>query len=529
MRDSIEARWWPALPAIGVTIFLLLRLAFDRGGYFPAAFTSAAAVGFLALAVLVLRPGEMRMSRSALAGVGALAAFAVWTGLSRAWSTVPDAPLLDMQRAMLYLALFGLALIAADCVRNTRLLVWSVLAAIVVIAGAGLLSRLQPDIVASSSEPFFASLYRLDHPLQYWNAFGTLTAMGAVLAMGLAADARADAALRAAAAGATVLVIVAMYLSLSRGAWLALVVGVVVLLAASPERGSLLLTLSVTGAVAALAILRVHGYPALVEDPTAGSGAASQGDAYTWQLIGLVLLAAGAHAALARAGAALLAKQGLQPIRRFALIAGGVLLVSAAILGYVARGDDAEGGVNAAIDDTSRWLDRQWQDFLDPTTMPGVGAARLTTAKGSRSEAYRIAIDGFEAQPLIGEGAGSYEVRHARERTIDEKVRDAHSLPLQTLSELGAVGMLLLAVFFAAVAAAARRTLAGKGAMRPVEAAAVLAACVVWLAHACVDWDWEMPALTGPAFVLAATLFQRGRRRSMRRRLRYTLPRHASR
>jgi hypothetical protein len=76
----------------------------------------------------------------------------------------------------------------------------------------------------------------------------------------------------------------------------------------------------------------------------------------------------------------------------------------------------------------------------------------------------------------------------------------------------------LLLAFFAAVAAAARRALAGKGAMRPAEAAAVLAACVVWLAHACVDWDWEMPGLTGPAFVLSATLFQRGRRRRSRRR-----------
>ncbi|MEA2425022.1 MAG: hypothetical protein QOH13_1432, partial [Thermoleophilaceae bacterium] len=144
--------------------------------------------------------------------------------------------------------------------------------------------------------------------------------------------------------------------------------------------------------------------------------------------------------------------------------------------------------------------------------------ARLTSAKGSRSEAYRIALDGFAAQPLIGEGAGSYELRHARERRIDEKVRDAHSLPLQTLSELGIVGMLLLLAFFGAVAAAARRARAGKGAMRPMEAAAVIAACVVWLAHACVDWDWEMPALTGTALVLSATLFQRGRRRRSPRR-----------
>ncbi len=39
------------------------------------------------------------------------------------------------------------------------------------------------------------------------------------------------------------------------------------------------------------------------------------------------------------------------------------------------------------------------------------------------------------------------------------------------------------------------------------------AAFAVWFGHACVDWDWEMPALTGTAIVLCGALFQRGRRR----------------
>jgi hypothetical protein len=31
--------------------------------------------------------------------------------------------------------------------------------------------------------------------------------------------------------------------------------------------------------------------------------------------------------------------------------------------------------------------------------------------------------------------------------------------------------------------------------------------------HAAVDWDWQVPALTGTALVLAAALFPEGRRR----------------
>ena len=47
------------------------------------------------------------------------------------------------------------------------------------------------------------------------------------------------------------------------------------------------------------------------------------------------------------------------------------------------------------------WLDRQWQDFLNPTAnaSKGVGAARLVSAR-VRAATCRVAIDGFEANPL---------------------------------------------------------------------------------------------------------------------------------
>lgn len=517
-RSTDLKRAWPALPAIAVLVFVLLRLAFDHGGYFPAAFTSAGAIAFIALAVLVVRPAQERFSTQALVALGALAALACWTGLSRAWSVVPDVPLLDMQRAMLYVALFGLALLAADSRRNARLLMWCVLGAIVVIVGTGLLSRLQPDLVGSATDAFVEAFYRLDHPLGYWNAFGALASLGTVLALGLAADARGNAILRGAAAGAAVLLVVAMYLSLSRGAWLALILGLVVLLALAPNRWMLLVTLLLAGAASVAAILLLRGYPALVLDPKAGSGQAAQGNAFTRELVALALLAAGAQAALASLRVSSVLERQLRTARRFALIGGAALVVVAALAGYALEGDAAEGRAAAAANDATGWLDRQWQDFLNPTTVPGVGPGRLVSAKGSRSEPYRVAIDAFEEHPLIGGGAGSFEVRYMRERRIDEKIRDAHSLPLETLAELGAVGMLLLLGFLGAVGAAARRALGGKGAIRPAEAAAVSAAFAVWLGHASVDWDWEMPALTGTAIVLTAPLFQRGRRRRSRRR-----------
>lgn len=511
------ARMWPALPAIVVAVLLLAWMAFDEGGYFPASFTAAGAVAFLTLAVLSLRPPAERLPTPALVAIGGLAALAFWTGLSRAWSPVPDTPQLDMQRTMLYLGLFGLGLLGAGSGRHARLLIWGLLGLIVVIVGAGLLSRLQPDVLRAPLDPSLAAAYRLDHPLHYWNTYGALASLGAVLAAGLAADPRAGLALRGAAAAAAFLLAVAMYLSLSRGAWLAMILGLVVLVAIAPRRGALASTLAIVGAATLVAILRLRGYPALVTDPEAGSGQAVQGNAFTRELLAIALLVVAAQVAVARVGAIALLEHNVQRIRRVALVAGAVLLVLVGVVGYAARGGEAEGGVTAAYERATAWLDRQWQDFLDPALSPGAGTARLVTARGARSDGYRVAIDGFGERPLIGGGAGSFEGRYARQRDIDVKIRDAHSLPLETLSELGAVGLALLLSFLGAVVVAARRTLAGKGPIRPAEGAAVSAAFAVWLSHAAVDWDWEMPALTGIAIALSATLFARGRRRRSRR------------
>ncbi|MEO7663570.1 MAG: hypothetical protein ABIV26_00460, partial [Candidatus Limnocylindrales bacterium] len=56
-------------------------------------------------------------------------------------------------------------------------------------------------------------------------------------------------------------------------------------------------------------------------------------------------------------------------------------------------------------------------------------------------------------------------------------------------------------------AVALRRSVAGRGVLRRSQSTAVGAAFAVWFVHACLDWDWEMPALTGAALVLAASLF----------------------
>ena len=455
-------------------------LAFDAGGYFPTAYLEGGAIALAVLGVLLaVHLPRYALSTHALAGLGTLALLAAWTGLSAAWSPAPDTALADLQRDLLYVALFGLGLLAAGSGRHAALLGRVVLAVIVVIAGAGLLHGDSGD--------------RLGYPLTYWNAYGALAAVGVVLAAGLGSDPRAAVPVRALCGAAVVPLAVAVYLSLSRGTWLALMVGVVVLVALGAHRGSLLLTGGVAGGAATLAIL-----------------AARDGEGYLGQLA-LLTAATGAVIAVIAAGrASPLMMQALRRVFRPLLIALGALAVAIALVGYVMKADAVEGRADRGLRSAGSFVSRQWQDFLRPTTGVESGRARLTSARGTRSDLYRVAFDGFEAHPLRGDGAGGFTVRWMKDRRVYETVRDAHSLELETLGELGAVGGLLLLAFLVTLGWAAVRSRIRRAALPRAHAAAVGAACAVWVAHSAVDWDWQMPALTGCVLVLAATLYPVG-------------------
>jgi O-antigen ligase len=126
------------------------------------------------------------------------------------------------------------------------------------------------------------------------------------------------------------------------------------------------------------------------------------------------------------------------------------------------------------------------------------GANRLVSLQSNRYDYWSVALRAFGSSPLHGVGAGGWAVDWLRWRTINDFAQDAHSLELQTLAELGLVGAALLAAFFAGVAVAARSAL--RAAALP---AGAIGALVTYLVHSPLDWDWQMPAVTVVALVLA--------------------------
>ena len=57
-----------------------------------------------------------------------------------------------------------------------------------------------------------------------------------------------------------------------------------------------------------------------------------------------------------------------------------------------------------------------------------------------------VGFNQFADDPLKGIGAGNYDRTYFLERRTTEDIRQAHSIELQTLGELGLVGGLLLAL-----------------------------------------------------------------------------------
>ena len=69
---------------------------------------------------------------------------------------------------------------------------------------------------------------------------------------------------------------------------------------------------------------------------------------------------------------------------------------------------------------------------------PARPRAALGSLNGTgRNDFWRVAIDSFGEEPVLGTGAGTYQFDWEKHRSIDLPVHDAHSLYLEAFAELG--------------------------------------------------------------------------------------------
>ncbi len=431
------------LPALGAGT-AVVGLGLANGGYFPSEWGWAALA--FALSALLATLGRARLFLGPLewAGLGALAAFAVWTLLSTLWSPSAAQPVLAFERSSVYVLALAAALALATSSASAVMLAAGVLGGIVVLCADGLLSRVD----GTSTTP------RLLEPVGYENAVGILATVGILVALGLAANA-AVARLRLLAFASAPLPAATLYLTYSRGAWLALAVGVCVAFVVETHRRRLLGTVALALPAAVLADL---------------SAAKAQRGAW----LGLALVACTILALAIGAVAPRFAGSGHS--RRAAAAAAFVLLAVA---------------------------------WAAASHNPG---GRLVSASSNGRAAYwSVAWQEAQAHPLLGGGAGSYAAYWERLRATDFPAQNAHNLYLETLAELGPLGLALLALAFGLPIVAARRA---RGHPAVTAATAGFAAFAV---HAAVDWDFQLAAVTVAAVVLGGAVLVAARREAVSR------------
>jgi hypothetical protein len=479
------AAWHLAAPAA-----MTLVLAFRAGGYFPG-ITGAVAVGVALLLVLRLTIAGRPLAGWSLALtviVGSLGVFAAWILVSSAWSHSAARALLQFDRALLYLLVVALTGSAAARADDLAAVLRWLAGAVTVVAVAALLSRLLPDLVPTS--PGVHS-ERLAFPLTYWNALGVFVSVGLILVVHLCASAREHPGVRVVAAVAIPVLAVTLFLTFSRGAIAVALLGLVVYAVLAHPRG--LLTALLTAAPpAAVALTTAYRASLLSTERYTAPAAQAQG-----RHLALVLVGAAIAAALLRLA-------GLRMDRwldRLRVSGRGVAAgVAAAMVAIVVAG--------AALD-APRRLDDAWGSFTHGNVVRETGHVRdrLTeVGNNGRIVSWRVAWHAFQREPLRGTGGGTYRLTWERHRPFPPfQIREAHSLYLQTLSELGVPGLAVLLVALVTPLGLALAAL-----RRPVRhaAGAFAGAWLAVLVHAGVDWDWEMPVLfvglLGAAGVLAA-------------------------
>ena len=371
------------------------------GGYFPHTWRlTALAFGALAAAALLARRRIVVSHREWLF-LSAFAALTLWTALSTLWSENAVTSGLEAERTGLYVVGAATILLAVD----RRSLGWLLGGAVVGITAVAAYGLGQYVIGGHPLNPIEGNL--LFEPVGYANAFGILCAIGIALSVGLALAVERRLARLVPLAGLPILA-PALYLTSSRGAWLALAAGL---------------------------------------------------------------------AAIFRLG------------QRFSARATFVVVLAAVLAVVLVVAVSGEHGL----------------------------AARLVGA--NRPLYWHVAWKEYRMNPVLGSGAGTFDSYWLHYRTVDSFARDAHSLYVETLAELGPLGLALVVAALAVPFAGVRRRL------DPLSAAAA-GGYVAFVVHLGVDWDWELPAVTLAGVTCGAALLVGIRNeagRPLRRRTRAVL------
>jgi hypothetical protein len=460
--------------AVAAAIF---ALSYANGGFAPTtrAYAGIAAWWLLgAGAAIGVASARAGIDRFAVAAVGLLAAFAVWILISVRWAPDAERAFAQFDQVALYVAVLAIAVVVARLVPSS-VLVGGVALALASVAVVALVSRCFPSTfgLQPGSTILAALKSRLSFPTGYWNGLGIEVALAYPPLLSIMATRRSRVASALAALPLPVLA-ADMYLTSSRGAFVAAAVGVVAFLLLAPKRWAALAVVGVAGAAGAVAVAVLVPKDALVNGDVDTAVGVHQGHlAALWIGIACVVTAL-AWAALAEAGSRLPSPP------RVAGQVTAVALVAITVAVIVLAHPIAKFHAFKSTAPIANTHGTQTTDHL------------LNSSGSGRWQFWSAAVSQFRAHPVNGGGAGSWEAWWLQHGSLRVFSQFAHSLYLESLGELGIVGLLLIgAAVLTAVAGAIRSALL----LENGEIAAAAACGIAFFAAAAYDWVWQLAGI----------------------------------
>ncbi len=489
----------PAIAAWTLAFTVVVYLALSNGGY-DTIVRSEVGVAVWWIVLLGALAGILlgRIGRAGWVAIGLLAAFALWTGLAATWSESAERSTIELGRVATYLGVLvlGIALQGRTAARHT---INGLACAIGLVTLLAVLSRLHPQwFPANDHREFLDAIAarKLSYPLNYWNGLAAFAAIGVPLLLGVALGARTLAG-QAVATATLPLSALCMYLTISRGGAIALVVGICVFLAFAPRRRDAIGTLVVAGLGSAILVSAASQRDAL-QDGVSSPIALHQGT----ELLGMAMIVCLGvlllQVALSLAARHVTWPARLAPDRRTTLMRALVLVEVVVVAAIFA-------GAPGVLSD-------RWQEFKAPTASVVAGNAdnvfsRLQGVNGNgRYQYWQAALDANASAPWKGIGPGTFEFWWSRHGTTPGFVRDAHTLYFETLAETGIPGFALIVALLALLlAVAAARALRGPPGMR-IWIAAAVGGLAAFLTSAAFEWVWELGAIACAVMLLGAVI-----------------------
>lgn len=435
--------------------------------------------------------GTLPRPLNASLGLLFMALLAALTALSVGWSLVPNDSMLDALRLISYTSVLALAALLAQMHQNrAREILLGLGLAALIIAVYSLSTRCFPGIFPDTDN--FA---RIRLPFGYWNAVGCVAALGFVAALWAGTRRRESRWIEVASYPAGGLFVMSLMLSQSRGALLALAVGLAVWMILMPMRLRSAGWLAIVGVLSGLAVIWAYSRPGLTTDALPMATRESIG----WKLFAALMLLS---IALTAAGWLVRSQRFARPLtapRRRSL--GKLLLVLLALSPFV-----LVVGVGVGSDRGLSTFSDSFDNFFTTSTLaPGNSPTRLTQTNSLRgrywSEAYKI----LDHHPLHGTGADSFGVARLQYRSDYLNASHAHGMIPQVAADLGILGLLVLLgltiVWLTAafkLGGAARRApwhWLGPDDEARLASVGIMVVAIVFGAHSAIDWVWYVPGV----------------------------------